>query len=68
VLAPDLPGGDARGLRAELRGRVITARESGAGPRRVLAELGGVLLGRPFGYRRYAGRNLRAVFRHLLTE
>jgi len=68
VLAPDLPGGDARGLRAELRGRVIAARESGAGPRWVLSELGGAVRGRPFGYRRYAGRNLRAVFRHLLSE
>jgi polysaccharide biosynthesis protein PslH len=67
VLAPDL-GGDARGLRARLRGRVITAREPAFGPGWVLAELGGVLGGRPFGYRRYAGWNLRAVFRHLLSE
>jgi glycosyltransferase involved in cell wall biosynthesis len=68
VLAPDLPGGDARGLRAELRGRVITAREPGAGAGWALAELGGALAGRPFGYGRYAGRNLRAVFRHLVLE
>jgi len=68
VLAPDLPGGDARGLRAELRGRVITAREPGAGAGWPLVELGGVLRGRPFGYTRYAGRNLRTVFRHLVLE
>ena len=42
VLAPDLPGGDAAGLRAELRGRVITAREAGGLPG-ALAEARGVL-------------------------
>jgi glycosyltransferase involved in cell wall biosynthesis len=68
VLAPDLPGGDARGLRSELRGKVITAREAGARAGWALAELGGVLKGRPFGYTRYAGRNLRAMFRHLVLE
>ena len=67
VLAPDLPGGDARGLRAELRGRVITAGERGGGAGWALAELGGILRGRPLGYARYAGRNLRAAFRHLLS-
>jgi len=55
-------------LRARLRGRVITARESDGGPGWAVAELGRVLAGRPFGYRRYAGRNLRAIFRHLLSE
>ena len=68
VLAPDLPGCDAHGLRAQLRGRVITARESGGGPGWALAEMGGVLAGRPLGYMRYAGPNLRAVFRHLVLE
>ena len=67
VLAPDLPGGDAAGLRAGLRGRVITAREPG-GPQAVLAELGGVVRGRPMRYAQYGGRNLRACFRHLLSE
>jgi glycosyltransferase involved in cell wall biosynthesis len=67
VLAPDLPGGDAAGLRAVLRGRVISAREPG-GLHGALAELGGVMRGRPVGYTRYAGRNLRAFFRHLLSE
>jgi glycosyltransferase involved in cell wall biosynthesis len=68
VLAPDLPGGDARGLRSELRGRVLTAREPGGFPGWALAEVGGLLRGRPFGYTRYAGRNLRGTFRHLLAE
>ena len=68
VLAPDLPGGDAHGLRAAVRGRVIVARDWSAGPGWALSELGGVLGGRPFGYRRYAGRNLRAVLRQLLSE
>jgi glycosyltransferase involved in cell wall biosynthesis len=68
VLAPDLPGGDARGLRAELRGRVITARETAGVPGWALAEVGGVLRGRPLGYARYAGRRLRAVFRHVVAE
>jgi len=67
VLAPDLPGGDAAGLRAGLRGRVITAREAG-GLDGAMAELGGVMRGRPLGYTRYGGRNLRAFFRHLLSE
>jgi polysaccharide biosynthesis protein PslH len=67
VLAPDLPGGDAGGLRATLRGRVITAREDG-GLRGALAEAGGALRGRPFGYTRYGGRRLRAVFRDLLSK
>ena len=68
MLAPDLPGGDARRLRAEVRGRVITAREDGARADSALAELGGVLAGSPVGYTRYAGRNLRAMFRHLVLE
>ena len=68
VLAPDLPGGDARGLRAELRGRVITAREGGGSAGWALAEMAGMLRGRPLGYTRYAGRSLRAAFRHLLAE
>ncbi|MGZ6140467.1 MAG: glycosyltransferase family 4 protein [Myxococcaceae bacterium] len=68
VLAPDLPGGDAEGLRSLLRGRVVTARESGGTLRWACAEARGVLRGGPFGYARYAGRNLRAVFRHLLSE
>ncbi|HEY3586553.1 MAG TPA: glycosyltransferase family 4 protein, partial [Myxococcaceae bacterium] len=68
VLAPDFPGGDARGLRSELRGRVITAREPGARAGWALAEMGGVLAGGPFGYTRYAGRTLRAMFRHLVLE
>lgn len=68
VLAPDLPGGDATGLRAELRGPVVTAREPGGSPGWLCAEAGGLLRGGPFGYARYAGRNLRAVFRHLLSE
>lgn len=68
VLAPDLPGGDARGLRAELRGRVVTAREGGGLLGVTLAEVRGVLRGRPVGYTRYAGRALRAAFRHLLSE
>ena len=67
VLAPDLPGGDAAGLRAELRGRVITAREAGGLPG-ALAEARGVLGGRPVGYTRYGGRSLRAAFRSLLSE
>ena len=67
MLAPDLPGGDAGGLRATLRGRVITAREAG-GLRGALAEAGGALRGRPFGYTRYGGRRLRAVFRDLLSK
>src|SRR4029450_8108313 len=58
VLAPDLPGGDARALRAELRGRVVTAP----------AAAGSGLRGGPVGSARYAGRTLRAVFRHLLAE
>lgn len=68
VLAPDLPGGDARALRAELRGRVVTARETGGTAAWALSEVGSVLRGGPVGYARYAGRNLRAVFRHLLAE
>src|SRR4030095_1818908 len=68
VLAPDLPGGDARALRAELRGRVVTARETGGTAAWALSEVGSVLRGAPVGYARYAGRNLRAVFRHLLAE
>ena len=68
VLAPELPGGDAPGLRGELRGRVVTAREDGGAIGWVVAEAAAVLQGRPFGYRRYAGRNLRAAFRHLLSE
>ncbi len=68
VLAPDLPGGDAAGLRAQLRGRVVTAGEAGGRAGWAVAEGAGVLRGRPFGYARYAGRNLRAAFRHLLAE
>lgn len=68
VLAPELPGGDARGLRAELRGRVMTARETGGTAGWALSEASSVLGGRPVGYARYAGRNLRAAFRHLLAE
>jgi glycosyltransferase involved in cell wall biosynthesis len=68
VLAPEFPGADARGLRAELRGRVVTAREGGGPLAAMLAEAGGVLRGRPVGYARYAGRALRAAFRHLLSE
>ena len=68
MLAPDLPGGDARGLRAELRGRVVTAPEGGGLLGATLAEARGVLRGRPLGYARYAGRALRAAFRHLLSE
>jgi len=68
VLAPDLPGGDAAGLRSELRGRVVTARESGGTLGWACAEARAVLRGGPFGYARYAGRNLRTVFRHLLSE
>jgi glycosyltransferase involved in cell wall biosynthesis len=64
VLAPDLPGGDATGLRALLRGRLVTAPERGG----AWAEGGAVVRGRPFGYARYAGPNLRAAFRHLLLE
>ncbi|HSP19290.1 MAG TPA: hypothetical protein VLQ79_07245, partial [Myxococcaceae bacterium] len=68
VLAPDLPGADVRGLRSELRGRVVTARESGGALGGFCAEAGGVLRGAPIGYGRYAGRHLRAMFRHLLAE
>ncbi|HZJ56517.1 MAG TPA: glycosyltransferase family 4 protein [Myxococcaceae bacterium] len=68
VLAPELPGGDARGLRAGLRGRVVTARETGGAAGWALSETRGVLGGGPVGYARYAGRNLRAVLRHLLSE
>jgi glycosyltransferase involved in cell wall biosynthesis len=68
VLAPDLPGGDARALRSGLRGRVVTARETGGTAGWALSEIGSVLRGGPVGYARYAGRNLRATFRHLLAE
>ena len=68
VLAPDLPGGDAPGLRAELRGRVVTARERGGALGSACAEAASILRGGPIGYARYAGRNLRAVFRHLVSE
>jgi glycosyltransferase involved in cell wall biosynthesis len=68
VLAPDLPGGDAAGLREQLRGRVITAREKGGSVGWLWAEGGAVLRGRPFGYARYGGRALRSAFRHLLSE
>ncbi len=68
VLAPDLPGGDATGLRSELRGRVVTAREGGGAMGSAWAAGASVLRGGPVGYVRYAGRNLRAVFRHLLAE
>jgi glycosyltransferase involved in cell wall biosynthesis len=68
VLAPDLPGGNPAGLRSQLRGRVVTAREGGGSPGWLWAEGGGVLRGRPFGYARYAGRALRSAFRRLLTE
>src|SRR4029450_1908570 len=61
VLAPDLPGGDARALRAELRGRVVTARETGGTAGWALSEVRSVLCGGPVGYARYAGRNLRAA-------
>jgi glycosyltransferase involved in cell wall biosynthesis len=64
VLASDLPGGDATGLRALLRGRVVTTPERGG----AWAEGGAVVRARPFGYARYAGPNLRAAFRHLLRE
>ena len=68
VLAPDLPGGDASGLRAQLRGRVVTAREAEGTLARAWTEAAGVLRGGPFGYARYAGPRLRAAFRHLLSE
>jgi glycosyltransferase involved in cell wall biosynthesis len=47
---------------------VVTARESGGTLGWACAEARGVLRGGPFGYARYAGRNLRTVFRHLLSE
>jgi len=68
VLAPDLPGGDASGLRDQLHGRVVTARAGGGSPGWLWTEGAGVLGGRPFGYARYAGRMLRSAFRHLLAE
>jgi glycosyltransferase involved in cell wall biosynthesis len=68
VLAPDRPGGDARALRSELRGRVVTARGTGGTAAWALSEISSVLGGAPVGYSRYAGRNLRATFRHLLAE
>lgn len=68
MLAPDLPGGDAAGLREQIQGRVVTAVEGGGSAGWLWAEGRAVLRGRPFGYARYAGRALRSAFRHLLTE
>jgi len=68
VLAPDLPGGDADGLRRSVRARVVAPSEPGDGPGRAWREAGSLLGGRPFGYGRYAGAGLRGAFRHLLAE
>ena len=46
----------------------MTARETGGTAGWALSEASSVLGGRPVGYARYAGRNLRAAFRHLLAE
>ena len=69
VLAPELPGGDARGLRAELRGRVMTARETGGtagwalcrGQQRARRTARSATPGTP-------GGTSGAAFRHLLAE
>ncbi len=68
MLAPDLPGCDAAGLREQIQGRVVIAREGGGSAGWLWAEGGAAVRGRPFGYARYAGRTLRSAFGHLLTE
>jgi polysaccharide biosynthesis protein PslH len=68
VLAVDLPGGDAEGLRSRLRGRVITAREASSPPRRWGGEARSLLAGRPLAYARYAGPRLRVALHHHLVE